>query len=359
VLNAARLGSRRDARSSWSRLMPTATVRPCVAMSEESLLYLMDSLVADPWRLQQPFSMDFAPWHEGLLAAADDTQRAKLMDEWLGEHQPCLFGRHAAKQGRIAYCFLTQQDLDKDDDHVAGRIARARLNWRRRGRSGTSSAFVIVVISDAIARAQPDGALLRVCQRLVELYLCREAPSDRILHDELFLETAEHRSWRVGVNFFGAQGDGRWWKDHRMPGGVALSMNSVGHHACVRRLNKGPTDPPQLWGLDQALILAMRLLDATTAGPSGRNTWLHAIAGYPEPAGASCSVEMPAILVGKNRFQYGGQYHTDQTLPRAYFDASVHRPAGPTVDDLDLTYLFLDSPDNPDYQSMGLGSPQA
>src|SRR2546423_14958970 len=35
--------------------------------------------------------------------------------------------------------------------------------------------------------------------------------------------------WLAGVNYFCAQGDRRWWQDHRIPGGMAFSVNSGGH----------------------------------------------------------------------------------------------------------------------------------
>jgi hypothetical protein len=174
----------------------------------------------------------------------------------------------------------------------------------------------------------------------------------------MFLETIECRSWKVGVNFFGAQGDGRWWKDHRIPGGVAFSMNSVGHFACLRRIQTGAQESDQRHGLDQALVLAMTLINATRPGPSGRDTWLHDVSTRPEPLGASCNIALPVNLAGKNRYQYGGLYHTDQTIPSGYFTPAMERPDGPN-EDLDLTYLHVDSPDNPDYLSMGLGLPQS
>ena len=129
------------------------------------------------------------------------------------------------------FCFLTHEELIRDEREVAGRIAKARLAWRRRARRGESHGFVILAVSETLANAEPNEALFEVARRIAELYLCRDVPADRIVHDELFLETQESRSWRVGVNYFGAQGDGRWWKDHRIPGGIGLSMNSVGHMA--------------------------------------------------------------------------------------------------------------------------------
>jgi hypothetical protein len=69
--------------------------------------------------------------------------------------------------------------------------------------------------------------------RLCSLYLLEEVAPDRIFLDEIWLEKpgrdATTWRWHAGVNSFRAQGDGRWWQDHLMPGGIAFSVNSVGH----------------------------------------------------------------------------------------------------------------------------------
>jgi hypothetical protein len=315
----------------------------------------MDDLVVDQWRENHPFSLDLVACQTSLFSAPDHESRARFLGEWLAKYQPCLFGQLAAKKGWIDYCFLTESDLRTGDTLVAGKIAMEHLAWRRRARRGESHAFVILAISERLANAEPNPALMAFSQQLAELYLSRPVDPDRIAHDELFLEAAEGRSWKVGVNYFSAQGDGRWWKDHRIPGGVAFSMNSVGHMACARRLGKDMGVEDQSEGLNWGLPLAMQLLNKTRSGPSGRNTWLHAVTDV-RPS-TPCPFELPKSLAGMNWCQYGGLYHTDQSIPSEYFTPAELRPKGPKHDALDLTYLFNDSPDNPDYQLMGVGLP--
>lgn len=50
---------------------------------------------------------------------------------------------------------------------------------------------------------------------------------------------------------------------------------------------------------------------------------------------------------------YKGMYHTDQTIPAAYFDPNPRRPTG--LEDQDLYFTYLHRASDPDYQSMGLG----
>lgn len=332
-------------------------------MNETPLKTLLDRLVPDAWRRQTPFESSFAKANAALLAATCHRTRAEILGAWLGRYQPCLFGSAQAKAGRIVYCFLTESDLYSGDDHVIGTIAARRFKWRSRALRGDSSAFVILALSQVLAEAEPNDDLLAVAQKLAESYLMKEVPADLIRHDDLLLRTpAGNRGWRVGVNFFGAQGDGRWWQDHRIPGGIALSMNSVGHWAYAQRLKHPEQMDSQRYGLDAALTVAMQLINGTkpgpdrsAPGPEGRNTWLHSVADRSDRPGVGCPVALPKALAGLNRCEYAGLYHTDQTLPRSYFNPAPRRAVGPPIDDLDLTYLYHDSPDNPDFHAMGLG----
>src|SRR5262249_29187723 len=128
-------------------------------------------------------------------------------------------------------------------------IQQSRTDWGRRAVSGESHGFLIVAVSPTIAFARPGLALRDLALKLCQLYL-GGAALDAILHDRLILaigrdgeEITEWRSWPVGVNYFSAQADGRWWHDHRIPGGMAFSMNSVGHMARAkveREIGKDP-----------------------------------------------------------------------------------------------------------------------
>jgi hypothetical protein len=62
-------------------------------------------------------------------------------------------------------------------------------------------------------------------------------------------------------------------------------------------------------------------------------------------------------LADKNYCEYTGKYHTDITIPSEYFRADVLRPDGLPTHELDFTYLFDKSLDNPDFDRMGHGVP--
>lgn len=323
-------------------------------MDSQSVAVLMDDLVDDPWRLSNGFSLEVQACNDVLFSAVSDDERGRHLSTWLAEHQPCLFGKMASKKDGLAFCFLTDDDLSGPDISIQRKVQRCRKSWRVAGRSGEQSAFVILALSKRIALAMPNAALKRLSLRLASLYLCRAIFADKIEHDALFVEIDEiRRRWWVGVNYFSAQGDRRWWKDHRIPGGIAFSMNSVGHMALCQRVVK-PYEEDST-GLLWALKVAMLLIDSTTPGVSGRNTQLLDLAAV--SASLPCPFEqVPSKLEGKNYCIYEGQYHTDITVPSEYFTPDVTRPeALREYKDLDLTYLHHESPENPDYYKMGIG----
>jgi hypothetical protein len=190
-------------------------------------------LVPDPWRSQNGFSPDIAESNAQLLNATTDEERCAILAAWLEKYQPCLFGRVAAKKGLISYCFLTERDLTATDLVVRSKIQSARTLWTRLAYEGKRSAFVLVALSSTLVSALPDKNLLAFTKHLASLYLLRDVNQDEIYMDEIFLEMPGSSKatwrWNVGVNYFGVSADKRWWQDHRIPGGLGFSANSVGH----------------------------------------------------------------------------------------------------------------------------------
>lgn len=322
---------------------------------EQSVSLLMDDLVDDPWRVTHGFTPEVQRCSDKLFCAASDERRGDILSEWLAQHQPCIFGKMAARKGGVEFCFLTDDDLLGSDLPVQRKILSCRRAWRETALRGERSAFVIVALSERITVALPNLAAKRLALKLASLYLCAQVQPDEVKQDALFLEAAGfRRRWRVGVNYFSSHGDGRWWKDHRIPGGMAFSMNSVGHMAlCQRAIKKYDDSDPR--GLLWALQVAMQLIDDTTPGISGRNTRLFELSEV--AATLRCPFSPPPRnLQTKNFCVYEGQYHTDVTVPSEYFDPCIERPASLGLrTDLDLTYLHNDAPDNPDYREIGAG----
>ena len=191
-------------------------------------------LKADAWRQSVGFSEDIDDLHKQIFSKdLSESDLLQLLSVWLQKKQTCLFGRVAARAGALSYCILTESDLAQPDELIAEKIQRARLRWTREAFDGRKSGFIIWIISPTIAFAEPSPEMFDFARRVCELYLEREIEPDKIYLDEIYLEQPGQLrttwNWFAGVNYFCAQGDNRWWHDHRFPAGMAFSVNSVGH----------------------------------------------------------------------------------------------------------------------------------
>jgi hypothetical protein len=327
---------------------------------------LFDSLPADVGRQDHPFSADMEECQTVLFDPALSRQRkADALNEWIGsEALPCMFARFAAKTKRFSYCILTEFDLRRGDDYVREVIALDKLNWQREAVNGSKHAFVILVASKRLAFSEPGAALLQLAQRLCQLY-CLDSTTNAIIRDRLYLQletsegTMEGRKWDVGINFHAAQGDGRWWHDHRIPGGIGFSMNSVGHMSRVlaeearkkspqlaERTAGWPAERLVTWALPLAMNTIRKFSEGNLAG-----TWL--VAEASDSGSDSSSHKMPQRLADYSADRYQGWYHTDQTIPEEFFHPRWERPSDLKVHDLQFQYLHR--PHHEEYPAMALG----
>ncbi len=342
-------------------------------MSETVLSYF-SRLKPDDWRESSGFSEDLKTAHQVLFSEGQsESQRLSILSNWIQSKQSCLFGRAAAKLDALSYCLLTESDLRLPDEAIREKIQAARLRWTREAFEGKKSGFIIWIISPTIALAEPGSDMFELARRVCELYLDSEVEPNRIYLDEIFLEKPGSRrttwKWKTGINYFCSQGDKRWWHDHRIPGGMAFSVNSVGHLVKSSIIAKGMNELGEMLGapaegypdlpidsLGRALQVAMHTISLASDSVSGKATEL-----LPLPDDLSnlavqeCPAKLPRPLAGKNFCEYKGYYNTDFTLPSVYFRNSVERPADIESYLLDFTYLFRRGLDNPDFISMGEG----
>jgi hypothetical protein len=333
---------------------------------------LYAKLQPDPWRIEQGFSAEMAGANDVLLKVTSDEERARILGGWLEKYQPCLFGKVAARKGLISYCFLSESDILQGDAKVRDRIQLARTNWTRLGFEGRRSAFVLVAISPRLTAAKPDKALEAFATHLASLYLLQEVVADEIYLDEIFLESPGRGRatwrWNVGVNYFASAGDQRWWQDHRIPGGIGFSANSVGHLVKAGHIAQKMTELEQLLelpsselvatkidSLPTALEWAMRTIHSAAEGPSGKATELLLLSTVDKESMPACPVHLPGFLEDRNYCEYQGYYHTDVTIPSEYFDEAVCRPDSQAPMRLDFTYLFDEKLKNPDFITTATG----
>ena len=276
-----------------------------------------------------------------------------------------MFGRIAAMKGLLSYCIIDEADMARGDKHVQDVIQADRLNWKRQALDGRKHGFIILAVSRSLANAQPGELLQRIALRLCELYLGKSGLNE-ILYDLLYLRVcrSEFRSWRVGVNYFSSQGDGRWWQDHRFPGGVAFSMNSVGHMArklAEVEIIKKPElatlckDVPREQLARFALRFAMQTIMGASKGPKPGTRLLQREEATDTPALAENDRVriLGHDLERYNENEYAGWYHTDESIPREFFDPTPEHPV--SVIEKRLAFTYLHSEKDPDFLSMGLG----
>jgi hypothetical protein len=327
-------------------------------------------LEQDPWRTEHGFQPEMTEATRHLLESSSDEQRAAALGPWLEKYQPCLFGRIAARKGLLSYCFLTEQDLLSSDLIIRTKIQEARTHWTRLAYEGKRSGFILLATSARLVNALPDENLLAFTKALASLFLLEDVAEDQIYLDEIFLEMqAPSRMtwrWNVGVNYFGSAGDKRWWQDHRIPGGVGFSTNSVGHLAKAGMIAEKINELHELLAesgdelvatkinsLPTALEWAMRTIHNASQSPSGKATELLPLNS--SSTSMVCPVKLPTFLQDRNHCTYRGWYHTDITVPSEYFSADVERPASVSSHELDFTYLFDTDLSNPDYITTASG----
>ncbi len=310
-----------------------------------------------------------------------DEQMADPINAWLAtDAQPCIFGRAAARKKTITYCVLSDDVLTKSDDAIIQKIRRDRLAYEGLSALGRSSAFVLLALSPRLAWARPDENLKRFAGRLLELWLGQDnVLADQSLSDKVWLDLefarGKRRSaslhWDVEVNFFGAQGDGRWWQDHRIPGGIAFTANAIGHLVASQNYAEAILEASgvalkgqMVDSLGGALVFAMRTIAGAHDHPkSGRATELFTMTekehanlhvSFKRCPFAPLAASDPVHL--KDYSRYRGWFHTNHALPSIFFNDAIERPEFVTShDDIDLSYLFDDSRGNQDYWRFGQG----
>jgi hypothetical protein len=323
-----------------------------------------ERLVIDPWRKDNPFSSDMQVVHDAFFAPfVSDHARAVALGNWLQTFQPCLFGRIAAGKDWMHYCFLDDRDLCESDQDIRERITGAVLDWKRRAldahRSQTAHGFMLCAISPDIAHASPDINLETLAKAIHDVWDC--PVDDGYTKETLYLKNPHDGScvrFTFTVDFFGAQGDKRWWHDHRVPGGIAFTANSVGHMMRVREwYSQMPRS--QIEFIVQTAMLTISAAADVGYGPA---SWLIELSSQgPVGGGTACPFSTPpkkAELAGKDWSRYAGYHHSDQCIRSEFFrvepdvpGALKHRPTHYQ----DFAYLY--DPKNPEYPRFVTGEP--
>lgn len=321
-----------------------------------SVADLFSRLGGDAWRINHQFSDDMLQANALLHnTAATEEEMAECLLLWCQRRQPCQFGRAAANQERVHFCFLTEKAISGwNDADIAEKIDEEKRLWKQRAAFDPRRAahgFVIVVSSPHVALAAPDENLRAFSDRILEL--SGWEPNRRgarrkntVTSDYLYLRNPNDRrfyGFQFNADFFACAGDGRWWHDHRFPGGVAFTANSTGHMMRFRDWYQRKTES-EAWALKQAMLTIENAAPIESSEQhEGKVTWLRPLdeAGKPLVDTVVCPIShVPTSLEGKDWTRYEGLLHTDHAVREEFFQDRAVAPTRNKPYLMDFTYLY-------------------
>jgi len=264
----------------------------------------------------------------------------------------------AAKDNRIHVVVIDDASLAQGDEFLQKKISGEKKKWKQWSAGGNSHSFLLVVVSPRIHYAAPNAAL-RQLARWFESCIAEESLPDVegnfVSNEWLYLrnpQSGKYYKFRVNLDFFASSGDKRWWHDHRFPGGLAFTLNSVGHMARYKQWYSHDADPTA-WAVKTAM---MTIEQAHNHPQHGKATQLRNLSLDGKTLkGGTCpfrNIEaIPPRLRDKDWSVYSGRYHTDHAVRDEFFDGSESPPIGEGSHALDFSYL-MDSIDQENVELM-------
>jgi hypothetical protein len=317
----------------------------------------------DRFRKKHPFSEDIESLHAILFSSQYNKRKKRAAHmRWLESSQPCVFGRVAAKNKYVFVCLLEEDEIlrmRRGDEDLRDTIQDHRQVWKRYALDGLSSSFVVLLVSKSLVDKEPGHQLKEISRRLLELYMEVEPiPDDTILpqREYVFLRR-ESRVLKFSTlpNVFCAQADGRWWHDHRTPGGVMITSNALGHFTYAR------SELDVLCEKDktQALENAMRTISNAYPGLGAKKprglTHCPATSLVMIKEGEVSPLRETSSFKGYSPDHYQGYFHTDHLIPSAFFHAERDPKELPTFDNLSFRYIFDPVADPRDHAELMVG----
>jgi hypothetical protein len=301
-------------------------------------------LSEDSSRLMTPFSPDIAAVNDAFGdQRADEGSLASVLVRWIRDSQPCAFARHAASAGALTVAIVTSDDLSRGLGFVANKIETTRRRWLRDAYEGASFGLIIIFTAKRLVQASPDAALMALATRFASIFARRAVNQDEVVLAPVFLRHESDASlayrWECPVNLFAVQGDRRWWHHRRMPGGLALSVNSVGHMMKAQAIAAG-LKPQEInrRGVDWAL----RTIQQSSRSEFGSGVELVA------HNDGICRGPDSAVL-RLDRFRndvYAARFDPDVAVPSIFFSPRHAFGQGPVAKQIAFTRDFLRCPDN-------------
>jgi hypothetical protein len=301
----------------------------------------------DRFRSRTGFSPDIEAAQAILFSSKYDRQaKIRSYRSWLESNQPCVFGRVAAKNKNVFICLLEQNEIvqmKNGDRDVMDTIQDHRQVWKRLALDGIASSFVILLVSSQLVRREPDSALKEICRKVLELYMQVEIADDTFhtQREYVFLRRLENTFLKFSTlpNIFCAQGDRRWWHDHRTPGGLMITSNALGHFMYARSTKPALEVSDFTWALENA----MRTISNAQRQPSGAKTkFAHCPATFlvKREGSDSSPLKPTSQFADFSPNHYEGYFNTDHLIPSAFFQKERDPKDLNRYRDLSLQYIY-------------------
>jgi hypothetical protein len=318
---------------------------------------------ADRFRQTHPFSDDIESAHALLFNPRyDKWRKLKAYRRWVASGQPCLFGKAAAKTNSVFVCILEEHEIlrmGRGDDDVRETIQDHRQAWKRCALEGGFSSFMLLLLSKSLVDKEPADQLKEISRRLLELYMEVERVDDDTIiaqREYVFFRNAPGKFLKFATlpNVFCAQGDGRWWHDHRTPGGIMITSNALGHFELSRSRQPAITGKETTHALDNAM--------RTIKGAHGNEKRIRGLAHCPatslvprEP-GEDTPIREGSDLRAYSPSHYHGFFNTDHLVPSVFFHKERDQKELKLYDDLSFRYIYDQIGDPTDHRELMLGT---
>jgi hypothetical protein len=317
----------------------------------------------DAFRTKRPFSEDIEAAHSILFNPRyDKWKKLNIYRKWVANGQPCLFGKAAAKTKSVFICLLEEHEIlrmKKGDEDLRDTIQDNRQAWKRYALEGSHSSFMVLLLSQSLVNKEPSDKLKEICRRLLELYMEVDRIEDDTIvpqREYVFLRTGPGKFLKFGTlpNVFCAQGDGRWWHDHRTPGGIMITSNALGHFELSRSGTIVITDKETAHGLDNAM--------RTIKNAYGNERKVRGLAHCPatqlvgRAEGEDSPIREGSDLRGFSPNHYEGFFHTDHLVPSVFFNKERDPKELKSYDDLSFKYIFDPIGDPQDHRELMTGT---
>jgi hypothetical protein len=321
----------------------------------------------DPFRKTHPFTEDIESTQAILFNPRYN--KWKKMDayrRWLTNGQPCLFGKAAARNKNVFICLLEEHEIlcmKNGDDDLRQTIQDHRQIWKRYALDEPFSSFLVLLVSERLVSKEPGDKLKEICRRLLELYMEVDRIDDDTIFPQreyVFARLADTESstkllkFATLPNVFCAQGDGRWWHDHRTPGGIMITSNALGHFELFRNSEGLIGDKEKAHALDNA----MRTIKSAYGNDKKRRGLDHCPATrlVPRAEGEVTPIRETSDLHNYSPSHYEGFFHTDHLIPSVFFSRDRDPKELALYDDLSLQYIYDSVGDPIDHKELMTGT---